>query len=87
MSMEDQIRELLAPLQPQSVRMQDDSALHAGHAGAEGGGGHYTLRIISPQFAGKNRVARHRMVYEALGSLMKQQIHALALTTLTPEET
>lgn len=81
-----QIRERLAALDPATLEIRDDSALHAGHAGAKEGG-HYTLTIVSPQFAGKNRVARHRMVYGPLDSLMKNGIHALAIEALTPEET
>lgn len=84
---ESQIRERLAALQPDSIDIGDDSALHAGHAGAASGGGHYTLRIVSARFAGQSRVARHRLVYDALGSLMQHQIHALALHALAPEET
>lgn len=81
-----QIRERLAALDPATLEIRDDSALHAGHAGAKEGG-HYTLTIVSPQFTGKNRVARHRLVYGALDSLMKNGIHALAIEALTPEET
>lgn len=81
-----QMRERLAALQPSALDITDDSALHAGHAGAAGGGGHYTLRIVSARFAGLNRVARHRLVYDTLDSLMQHQIHALALTALAPGE-
>jgi BolA protein len=83
--MVERIRASLGSLAPQSVSVQDDSAAHAGHAGARDGG-HYTLAVTSQLFAGKPRVARHRMVYEALGPLMQQGIHALALSTLTPAE-
>lgn len=81
-----QIRERLAALAPTRVELDDESALHAGHAGAKGGGGHYRLRIVASAFAGKNTVARHRLVYQALGDLMKQRIHALAIEARTPEE-
>lgn len=81
-----QIRERLAALAPTRVELDDESALHAGHAGAKGGGGHYRLRIVANAFAGKNTVARHRLVYQALGDLMKQRIHALAIEARTPEE-
>ena len=87
MNTEIQIRERLAALQPDLIEIGDDSALHAGHAGAASGGGHYTVRIVSARFAGQNRVARHRLVYDTLGSLMQHQIHALALHTLAPGET
>ena len=86
MSIEAQIRARLAQLQPASVAITDDSAAHAGHAGAASGGGHYTVAIIAEAFTGKSRVARHRLVYDALGNLMQQQIHALALTTHAPDE-
>jgi BolA family transcriptional regulator, general stress-responsive regulator len=85
-SVEAQIRAKLAMLQPARIEIADDSAAHAGHAGAASGGGHYTLTIVAGAFTGRPRVARHRLVYDALGSMMQQQIHALALTTLAPEE-
>jgi BolA family transcriptional regulator, general stress-responsive regulator len=81
-----QIRQCLESLDPESVEVNDDSASHAGHAGARSGGGHFELTIVSPQFAGRSRLERHRMVYAALGPLMKQQIHALALRTFAPGE-
>ncbi len=68
------------------VVVEDESALHVGHAGAAVGGGHYRVTVVSPLFAGKPLVARHRMVYDALTSEMQKEIHALALTTLTPEQ-
>jgi BolA family transcriptional regulator, general stress-responsive regulator len=68
------------------VTVEDESALHAGHAGATSGGGHFRVTVVSSQFEGKSLVARHRMVYEALASEMQQAIHALALTTLTPSQ-
>lgn len=83
---EAQIRERLAALQPVALEIADDSAQHAGHAGAASGGGHYTLRIVSARFTGQSRVARHRLVYDTLGTLMQHQIHALALTALAPDE-
>ncbi len=73
----------LAPLQLQIV---DDSAKHAGHPGAATGGGHYRLHLVSAQFRGLSRVARHRLVYDALDSLMRVEIHALAMTLQAPEE-
>lgn len=80
------MREHLAALEPVALDIEDDSHRHAGHAGANGGG-HYTLRITSAQFAGKNTVARHRMVYSALGEMMKRDIHALNIQAKTPDET
>ncbi|WP_321937605.1 BolA family protein [Paraburkholderia sp. J8-2] len=76
---------LTAALAPVSIEVRDDSAQHAGHAGAAAGG-HYHVTIVAPAFAGKARVARHRMVYDALADAMQRGIHALAITALTPEE-
>lgn len=81
-----QIRQRLASLAPLSVDIEDDSALHAGHEGAKGGGGHYRVRIVSGAFAGLRTVARHRLVYEALGEMMRSQIHALGIEALAPDE-
>jgi len=80
------IEEKLQILEPESIALADDSAQHAGHAGAQSGGGHYQLTVVSRRFAGQPRVVRHRMVYGALGELMRGKIHALALRTLTPDE-
>lgn len=79
------IRERLAALEPEHVALEDDSAAHAGHAGARDGG-HYNLTIVSARFAGLNRVARHRLVYQTLGELMQTRIHALAIQALGPDE-
>jgi BolA protein len=80
------LRERLAALQPLSLEIVDESHLHAGHAGARSGGGHYRLTIVSPAFAGQRTVARHRLVYEAAGDLMRGSVHALAINALAPEE-
>jgi BolA protein len=80
------MQQRLAVLQPESIEIVDDSALHAGHAGAKGGGGHYQLLIVSQQFAGKPTVARHRMVYDALQDMMREQIHALSIKAFAPDE-
>jgi BolA family transcriptional regulator, general stress-responsive regulator len=76
---------LAAALAPESIAVRDDSAQHAGHAGA-GGGGHYSLQSVGGGFLGKPRVARHRLVYDALADVMQRGIHALAITAYTPEE-
>jgi BolA protein len=68
------------------VEVEDESALHAGHAGAAAGGGHYRVTVVSPLFEDKPLVARHRLVYDALAAEMQQTIHALALTTLAPSQ-
>jgi len=81
-----EIKARLAVLTPQHVEIIDESALHAGHAGAKSGGGHYQLTIISPAFSGQNIVARHRAIYQALGDLMSSRVHALAITAYSPEE-
>lgn len=86
MSVADAMRASLAALEPLAVEIIDDSAKHAGHAGARGGGGHYRLRIVSPRFAGRRTMERHRMVYDALGPLMRREIHALSIDAKAPEE-
>jgi BolA protein len=87
LSIAERIRERLAALQPQAVELVDESERHRGHAGwREGGGTHWRLTIVAPAFAGKPTVARHRMVYQALGDLMQHPIHALAITARAPEE-
>jgi len=80
------IEQRLAALNPELIQIYDESAEHAGHAGAASGGGHYQLILVSRRFEGQARVARHRLIYEALGDLMQRQVHALAITALTPEE-
>ncbi|TNF55301.1 MAG: BolA family transcriptional regulator [Gammaproteobacteria bacterium] len=82
----DLMRERLASLAPEQVEITDESAAHAGHAGAASGGGHFHLVIVSNRFAGQNAVGRHRLIYQALGDLMGSRIHALSITALTPDE-
>jgi len=72
--------------QPNELEITDDSHLHAGHAGARDGRGHFRVRIVSNRFASKKTLERHRMVYAALGPLMQSDIHALGVVALTPEE-
>lgn len=87
MSVAEDIRRRLAALAPLRVELVDDSARHAGHAGAAPGGNtHWNLTIVSAAFAGKPAVARHRMIYEALGELMQNPIHALAIRAHAPDE-
>ena len=76
---------LRAALHPSALEVQDDSHLHAGHAGAKEGR-HFTVRVTSDSFAGLSRVARHRLVYDALRSLVAEGIHALAIEARTPAE-
>ena len=81
------IRRLLKEhLAVEAVEVEDDSARHAGHPGARGGGGHFNVLVVSPAFAGQSRLRRHRMVYDAMGDAMKTEIHALSIRALTPEE-
>jgi len=80
------IRQRLAALRPQQIELIDDSARHAGHAGARSGGGHYRLLIVAEAFAGQPRLRRHRLVHEALGELMQCSIHALSVQALSPQE-
>ena len=83
----DRIRSSLeAALAPSVLELTDESALHAGHAGAASGGGHYRLRIVSDKFDGLKLVMRHRLVYDAVHTMMHAEIHALAITALTPSE-
>lgn len=70
---------------PVSLEIIDDSHLHVGHAGARDGKGHFTVRIASDKFAGTTPLQRHRMVYDALGTLMDTDIHALRVKAHTPE--
>lgn len=86
MSVMDEIRQRLAALTPSAIELIDDSHLHAGHAGARAGGGHYRLSIVSAAFSGKNTVARHRLIYDTLGDMMRRDIHALAIQARTPDE-
>jgi BolA family transcriptional regulator, general stress-responsive regulator len=76
----EQIRERLqTALAPSVLQISDDSHLHAGHEGAKSGGGHYSVKIVSSQFNGLAPLARHRLIYAALGELMQKEIHALAI--------
>ena len=78
--------QLVARLQPTALEVIDESAAHAGHTGAnaEGFGTHFRIRIASPLFAGKTRVARHRLVYDALQNFIDQGLHALAIEIIDP---
>ena len=80
------IEQRLAAIEPELIELYDESGEHVGHAGAAAGGGHYQLIVVSRRFEDQTRVARHRLVYQALGDLMGGRVHALAITALTPEE-
>ena len=77
---------LMAGLAPLECQIEDESALHAGHAGAASGGGHFKVKLVATCFHGLNKVARHRLVYDCVSSMMPIEIHALSLTLLTPAE-
>lgn len=81
------IRKRLADLAPDSLVVEDESHLHAGHAGAQGGAGHYRVRIVAGCFKGLSPIARHRLVYDRLSDLMPHAIHALAIEAQSPAET
>jgi BolA family transcriptional regulator, general stress-responsive regulator len=86
MTIVEQMKERLASLAPTALEIADQSHLHAGHAGARSGGGHFQLTIVSNAFTGRRTMERHRMVYHALGSLMQREIHALSITAKTLDE-
>lgn len=81
------IRErLTTALTPFALEVIDDSHKHVGHVGARDGRGHFTVRIVSSAFQGAGRVARHRLVYEALGDMLDTDIHALSIQARAPDE-
>ena len=83
----ERIRQVLeSAFAPSLLVVNDDSHKHAGHAGARGGQGHFSVDIVSAAFAGKLPLARHRLVYAALGDMLQTDIHALAIRARTPEE-
>lgn len=71
---------------PDLIEIIDHSAAHAGHAGNKKGGGHYNVTIVSQQFEGKTLVQRHQLIYQIMGDMMKEEIHALGINALTPTE-
>jgi BolA protein len=77
---------LQAAFTPESLEVTDDSHKHIGHAGAEGGLGHFSVDIVSPAFAGQLPLARHRAIYAVLGQMMVTDIHALSIRARTPDE-
>ncbi len=86
MSIADEIRLRLTALNPENIDIFDDSAAHAGHAGAASGGGHFDVTIVSAIFEGEKSLERHRMVYQPLADLIPCQIHALSIRALAPDE-
>jgi BolA protein len=79
------LRERLTALEPLSLAIEDESHLHAGHAGAKEGG-HYKITIVAAAFNGHNTVKRHRMIHAAVGDLMRGRIHALSIRAFSPDE-
>jgi BolA protein len=73
-------------LRPDSIEIVDDSHLHAGHAGARDGKGHYSVRVVASCFAGLRPMARHQLVYRAVADMMQTDIHALSIVALAPDE-
>ena len=80
---ENRLKEVFSPV---TLAIVDESAKHAGHAGARSGGGHFIVDIVSDSFEGKNLIQRHRLIYEALGDAMQSEIHALSIKAKTPAE-
>jgi BolA protein len=74
-------------LSPSHIDIIDESHLHAGHAGAASGAGHFNVTVVSEKFSGQSPVQRHRLVYDAIGDLMQTEIHALGINAQAPEET
>jgi len=85
MNLTEIIQNRLAQLNPISMELKDDSALHAGHAGNTGGG-HFSLKIVSSQFSQKSQIMRHRLIYQALTDLMPGKIHAISILAISPDD-
>ena len=77
---------LQTALSPESLQVEDEGHLHIGHEGAKDGRGHFRVLVVSDQFQGKTLIARHRLIYQAMGDLMQTDIHALAIDAYTPDE-
>jgi BolA protein len=77
---------LTGEFEPVHLQVKDQSHLHAGHAGARDGMGHFEVTIVADAFGGKSRIERHRLIYAALGPLMQTDIHALKINAYSPEE-
>jgi len=80
------VDELRKALHTDQVELVDESHLHAGHAGAKEGKGHFRVRVVSADFDGLRVIQRHQLVYRSLGELMQTDIHALSISALTPDE-
>jgi len=85
MTLVEEITSRLQSLAPSSLQLEDESAMHAGHAGNTGGG-HFKLKITSSHFSEKSQIMRHRIIYQALAELIPSKIHALSIHALAPDE-
>ncbi len=86
MNLAETIKTRLATFNPTSIEIHDDSAQHVGHRGNTGGG-HFSLKIVSSQFSQKSQIMRHRLIYQALTDLIPQQIHAISILAISPDDT
>ena len=86
MNLAETIKTRLTTFNPISIEIHDDSAQHAGHKGNMDGG-HFTVKIVSSQFSQKSQIMRHRLIYQALTDLMPQQIHAISILAISPDDT
>ena len=83
----EKIRQRLTDaLQPESLELTDDSQQHAGHGGYDAEGSHFSVTIVSAAFTDKDTLSRHRLVYDALGEMMHNEIHALSISAYSPDE-
>jgi BolA protein len=85
LSLHQLITERLSTLEPIELKLQDDSHLHAGHVGNQGGG-HFQVKVVSSHFSGKSQIMRHRMVYQILNDLIPQKIHAISILAISPDD-
>jgi BolA family transcriptional regulator, general stress-responsive regulator len=85
MHLSDSIKNRLASLEPIALEVEDDSAAHAGHKGNMGGG-HFNIKITSSHFSQKSQIMRHRLIYQALGDLIPQKIHAISIIAIAPND-
>lgn len=85
MSLIETLQNRLAFLEPVSLEIEDDSAAHAGHKG-NAGGGHFNIKVISSHFSQKSQIIRHRLIYQALNDLIPQQIHAISIIAISPDD-
>ncbi len=85
MNLQQEIVRRLQIIEPLSIEIEDESAMHAGHAGNKGGG-HFKLTLTSSHFSGKSHIMRHRLIYQTLSDLIPNQIHALSIKAIAPDE-